>query len=84
MLFVKDTPRKVVLQGSNKQSFSETLILLFKALKNSKSLILTILAGTLYHVVLGASVFDQVWATEDKGFDRASFAQASITPTLFA
>lgn len=77
MLFVKDTPRKVVLQGSNKQSFSETLILLFKALKNSKSLILTILAGTLYHVVLGASVFDQVWATEDKGFDRASFAQAS-------
>jgi len=51
--------------------------LLFKVLGSSKSLILTIAAGTVYHLNLGASVFDQVWAIQDKGLDRATFAQAS-------
>jgi len=77
MLFVKDSPRKNITPASKQKSFSEIISLLFKALTRSKSLILTIAAGTIYHLNLGASVFDQVWAIQDKGLDRAAFAQAS-------
>ena len=77
MLFVKDSPRKNITPASKQKSFNEIISLLFKALTRSKSLILTIAAGTIYHLNLGASVFDQVWAIQDKGLDRAAFAQAS-------
>ena len=77
MLFVRDTPRKTVTAEAPKQSFLQIIKLLFKVLRTSKSLVLTILAGTIYHVLLGASVFDQIWAVEDKGLDRVAFAQAS-------
>ena len=77
MLFIKDTPRKTVNTQAPQQSFIEIITLLFKLLRTSKSLVLTIIAGTMYHVLLGASVFDQVWAIQDKGLDRAAFAQAS-------
>ena len=74
---VKDTPRKTVTTKAPKQSFLEIITLLFKVLRSSKSLVLIILAGTIYHVLLGASVFDQVWAIEDK-VDRATFAQDGL------
>jgi len=77
MLFVKDSPRKNITPTTKQKSFNEIISLLFKALTRSKSLILTIAAGTVYHLNLGASVFDQVWAIQDKGLDRAAFAQAS-------
>ena len=41
-------------------------------------MILTIAAGTIYHLNLGASVFDQVWAIQDKGLDRAAFARHPV------
>ena len=77
MLFVKDSPRKNITPTTKQKSFNEIISLLFKTLTRSKSLILTIAAGTIYHLNLGASVFDQVWAIQDKGLDRAAFAQAS-------
>ena len=77
MLFVKDSPRKNIAPTTKQKSFNEIISLLFKALTRSKSLILTIAAGTIYHLNLGASVFDQVWAIQDKGVDRAAFAQTS-------
>ena len=77
MLFVKDSPRKNITPTTKQKSFNEIISLLFKALTRSKSLILTIAAGTIYHLNLGASVFDQVWAIQDKGLDRAAFAQTS-------
>ena len=77
MLFVKDSPRKNIAPTTKQKSFNEIISLLFKALTRSKSLILTIAAGTIYHLNLGASVFDQVWAIQDKGLDRAAFAQTS-------
>lgn len=77
MLLVKDSPRKNISTTSNQKSFSEIISLLISALTRSKSLMLTIAAGTIYHLNLGASVFDQVWAIQDKGLDRAAFAQAS-------
>ena len=77
MLFVKDSPRKNIARTTKQKSFNEIISLLFKTLTRSKSLILTIAAGTIYHLNLGASVFDQVWAIQDKGLDRAAFAQTS-------
>jgi len=77
MLFVKDFPRQNQTNIREKKSFAQMISLLFKVLGSSKSLILTIAAGTVYHLNLGASVFDQVWAIQDKGLDRATFAQAS-------
>ena len=77
MLLVKDSPRKNIPTTSSQKSFSEIISLLISALTRSKSLMLTIAAGTIYHLNLGASVFDQVWAIQDKGLDRAAFAQAS-------
>ena len=77
MLFIKDSPRQNQTNIKEKKSFAQMISLLFKVLASSKSLILTIAAGTFYHLNLGASVFDQVWAIQDKGLDRAAFAQAS-------
>ena len=75
MLLVKDTPRKNIPAKSNPESFLSIIKLLFKVLLMSKSLMLTIAAGTLYHVILGAAQFEVVWAVEDKGFNGNTFAQ---------
>ena len=75
MLLVKDSPRKNISAKPDSQSFSEIMTLLYKALTTSKSLVFTILAGTLYHVVLGAAQFEVIWAVADKGFNPNTFGQ---------
>ena len=75
MLLVKDSPRKNISAKPDSQSFSEIMSLLYKALTTSKSLVFTILAGTLYHVVLGAAQFEVIWAVADKGFNPNTFGQ---------
>ena len=75
MLLVKDSPRKNISARPDSQSFSEIISLLYKAITTSKSLVFTILAGTLYHVVLGAAQFEVIWAVADKGFNPNTFGQ---------
>ncbi|RPF73541.1 MAG: MFS transporter [Thiotrichales bacterium TMED285] len=75
MLLVKDSPRKNISARPDSQSFSEIMALLYKAITTSKSLVFTILAGTLYHVVLGAAQFEVIWAVADKGFNPNTFGQ---------
>ena len=75
MLLVKDSPRKNISARPDSKSFSEIMSLLFKAITTSKSLVFTILAGTLYHVVLGAAQFEVIWAVADKGFNPNTFGQ---------
>ena len=75
MLFVKDTPRRNQSITKDTRSFWEIISLLGKVLMTSKSLVFTIIAGTLYHIVLGAAQFEVVWAVEDKGFNANDFAQ---------
>ena len=75
MLLVKDSPRKNISVRPDSQSFSEIISLLYKAITTSKSLVFTILAGTLYHVVLGAAQFEVIWAVADKGFNPNTFGQ---------
>ena len=75
MLFVKDTPRKNISNKPESKTFFEIIALLYKALSTSKSLVLTIIAGTLYHLVLGAAQFEVIWAVSDKGFDPNTFGR---------
>ena len=75
MLFVKDTPRKNISNKPESKTFFEIIALLYKALSTSKSLVLTIIAGTLYHLVLGAAQFEVIWAVADKGFDPNTFGR---------
>ena len=75
MLFVKDSPRSNISNNPETRSFLEIMSLLYKALSTSKSLVLTVIAGTLYHVVLGAAQFEVIWAVADKGFNPNTFGQ---------
>ena len=75
MLLVQDSPRKNISVKPESQSFIEIMSLLYKALSTSKSLVFTVMAGTLYHVVLGAAQFEVIWAVADKGFNPNTFGQ---------
>ena len=75
MLFVKDSPRKNISTKPESKTFFEIITLLYKALSTSKSLVLTITAGTLYHLVLGAAQFEVIWAVADKDFNPNTFGQ---------
>ena len=75
MLFVKDSPRKNISNKPESKTFFEIISLLYKALSTSKSLVLTIIAGTLYHIVLGVAQFEVIWAVADKGFNPNTFGQ---------
>ena len=75
--FFKDRPRKHLIDNSDEVnlSFSEIVSTLRQALTSSNALILTIAGGVLYHVALGAAVFEQLWYAQERGFERSEIAQ---------
>ncbi|MGY9041534.1 MAG: MFS transporter [Alphaproteobacteria bacterium] len=77
MFFIKETPRSIKINNSKKKKIDLRLIKndLIKALKDSKPLTLCIYGGVIYHFVLGAAVYDQVWYVKERGFDKAEIAQ---------
>ncbi len=80
MLFVKEVPRKHVKNTGGKAErprFREILATLFKALRTSPALAMTIAGGVAFHFVLGAAAFDQVWYVQERGFDRSEIAEIS-------
>ena len=79
-LLFKERPRKSSQNQEEKPSLSyistiKIVYTLFEALKTSSALRFTILAGVLYHVVLGAAVFEQLWYVQERGFERSEIAQ---------
>ena len=79
-LFFKERPRKNAQSTQEKPSLSyastlNIIFTLFRALKASSALRFTILAGVLYHIVLGAAVFEQLWFVQERGFERSEIAQ---------
>ena len=79
-LLFRERPRKSSQNEEEKPSFSresikEIIITLFRALRTSSALRFTILAGVLYHIVLGAAVFEQLWYVQERGFERSEIAQ---------
>ena len=78
-LLFKERPRKHIQNPNekrtlSKKSVSEIIKTLFKALSASSALRFTILAGIFYHIALGASVFEQLWLVEERGFERSTIA----------
>ena len=75
--FFKDHPRKHLIDNPDEVnlSFLEIVSTLRQALSSSNALILTIAGGVLYHVALGAAVFEQLWYAQERGFERSEIAQ---------
>ena len=78
-LLFKDRPRKHIQNHNEKRTLSkksvkEIIRTLFKALSASSALRFTIFAGVFYHIALGASVFEQLWLVEERGFERSNIA----------
>ena len=79
-LLFKDRKRKSVSSEEKSNNLSkETTInivnTLIKALKTSSALRFTIMAGVFYHIVLGASGFEQLWLVQERGYERSEIAQ---------
>ena len=79
-LFFKDRERKYNKSSDKVNQLSkETTInivnTLIKALQTSSALRFTILAGVFYHIVLGASGFEQLWLVQERGYERSEIAQ---------
>ena len=79
-LLFKDRKRKSVSSEEKSNNLSkETTInivnTLIKALKTSSALRFTIVAGVFYHIVLGASGFEQLWLVQERGYERSEIAQ---------
>ena len=78
-LLFKERPRKHIQNHNEKRTLSrksvaEIIRTLFKALSASSALRFTIFAGIFYHIALGASVFEQLWLVEERGFERSNIA----------
>ena len=79
-LLFKDRPRKNASNTEeqptlSKESTVEIVKTLYKAISASSALRFTILAGVFYHIVLGASGFEQLWLVQERGFERSNIAQ---------
>ena len=79
-LLFKDRDRKSADSNDekptlSKESTANIVQTLIKALKASSALRFTIMAGVFYHIVLGASGFEQLWLVQERGFERSEIAQ---------
>ena len=79
-LLFKDRSRKSENSEIEKPTLSKESTLniintLIKALKASSALRFTIIAGVFYHIILGASGFEQLWLVQERGFERSQIAQ---------
>ena len=85
MLFLKETPR---VQRSGEPSaptpsFREIIRGLFSALRHAPALTVTVLGAVSFSLLLGASVFEQLWFVRERGFDRTDIAEISAWFAIF-
>ena len=79
-LLFKDRSRKSNIEKEkvptlSKDTTVEIIKTLIKALRTSSALRFTIFAGVFYHIILGASGFEQLWLVQERGFERSEIAQ---------
>ena len=79
-LLFKDRSRKSNIEKEKAPTLSkdttvEIINTLIKALRTSSALRFTIFAGVFYHIILGASGFEQLWLVQERGFERSEIAQ---------
>ena len=75
MLFVKETRPTGRQAAVERPRISEIFSSSFAALRRSPALSATIAGGVVWHFVLGAAAFDQLWYVQELGFDRARILQ---------
>ena len=76
--FFKESDKRLLELSKNSHAFSinidvfkESFRVLRKTINSNLSLRLTIYGGIAANFILGATVFDQLWLVNDKGFDRS-------------
>jgi MFS family permease len=78
MLFVKETPRRTPTSAqpaARRQSVGEIVRTLGSALASSPALVCTMAGGVVFHFILGAGAFDQLWLATERGFEKAEIAR---------
>lgn len=75
LLFIKETPRRGLTKKSTdkieKRPFGVILREVVTVIKNSTALRYTIAGGVVFHFLLGASAFDQLWYVHERGFEKS-------------
>lgn len=81
MLFVPETPRRrpanAPAVAPPRQSVGEIVRTLGRALAASPALVCTMAGGVVFHFILGAAAFDQLWLVQERGFDKSHILKIS-------
>jgi MFS family permease len=80
MLFVKETPRRRpagAAPAAPRQRLGQVVATLGRALASSPALVCTMAGGVVFHFILGAAAFDQLWLVEERGFERGAIARTA-------
>ena len=78
MFFMRETPRR---SFAAVDSSVETLPLksvvrtTIQMIISSPALVLVIAGGTIFHIMMGSTFFDQLWFVNERGFERDQIAQ---------
>ncbi|MBV33573.1 MAG: hypothetical protein CMK36_09090 [Porticoccaceae bacterium] len=73
--FVRETPRTNKNHSSDLHiSVPVIVATIFTLLKGSKVLSLTLAGSMIFGLLIGATVFDQLWFVQERGFDRNEIA----------
>ena len=78
MFSMRETPRRSAPQSADNAEFPsirEMLTTTRKAFAGSPALLMTVLGAVIFHIFLGAAMFEQIWFVEERGFDRNEIAE---------
>ncbi len=78
--FLKDTPRKYVVNQTDKDmkttlTISEVARITAKSIPRSSALLFTIAGAIAMSFYFGTVIFDQLWLVEERGFERGEIAR---------
>lgn len=82
LLFLRETPRPLVDDSAirlTRKSALPTLKDTMRRIRDSflgcPALLFTVSGAVMFHVFLGAAIFEQIWFVEERGFDRNKIAE---------
>lgn len=82
LLFLSETPRPLVDDSAirlTRKSALPTLKDTMRRIRDSflgcPALLFTVSGAVMFHVFLGAAIFEQIWFVEERGFDRNKIAE---------
>ena len=87
LLFLPETPRMGLSSSSQnieKMPFKEIISNILKLIRQYSSLRYVIIAGVMFHVMLGAAAFEQLWLVQERGFEKSDILVKSGWIAVFA